>query len=414
MQVLIANTSDVKGGAARAAYRLHQGLQEIGVDSKMLVQTKQSSDLTVVGPKAGSGIGQVKTGLKLILDQLPLKRYKNYNGTTFSPQWVPDQVGKKVSGLNPDVINLHWVNAGFVHIETVARFNKPIVWTLHDMWPFTGGCHYTQTCDRYQNSCGACPQLGSQKESDLSRRIWQRKAKAFEGINLTVVTPSHWLKDCAQESSLFKGVRVECIPNSLDASIYAPFDKGMARKALNLPQDKQLVLFGSIKATSDKRKGFHLLQAALQEFSHSELSDHVELVVFGASKPDAPPEFGLKAHYLGSFNDDLSLRLVYSASDVFVMASIQENLANTVMESLACGTPCVGFKIGGIPDLIEHQTNGYLAEAYEINDLAKGIAWVLRDPLRHESLAQRAREKVETEFTLKHQANRYCSLFESI
>jgi glycosyltransferase involved in cell wall biosynthesis len=181
-----------------------------------------------------------------------------------------------------------------------------------------------------------------------------------------------------------------------------------------LPQDKQLILFGSLKATGDKRKGFHLLQPALRDLSKSGWQDRLELVIFGASEPDNPPDFGLKAHYLGTFSDDLSLALVYSAADVFVLPSTQENLANTVMEAIACGTPCVAFNIGGMPDMIEHQKNGYLAQAYKNEDLAQGIAWVLENEERHQKLSHRACEKAQQEFTVEIQARRYLSIFTEI
>jgi glycosyltransferase involved in cell wall biosynthesis len=312
------------------------------------------------------------------------------------------------------VINLHWINAGYLQVETIAKFNKPLVWTLHDMWAFTGGCHYSQDCDRYTASCGACPQLHSSKDWDLSRWVWQRKAKAWRNLNLTIVTPSSWLAKCARSSSLFQEQRVEVIPYGLDTEKYKPLNRQVARELLNLPQDKQLVLFGALSATGDQRKGFHLLQPALQDLSKSGWQDRLELVIFGSSEPANPPELGFKAHYLGTLNDDISLALVYSAADVFVAPSVQDNLANTVLEAIACGTPCVAFNIGGMPDMIEHQKNGYLAQAYKTEDLAQGIAWVLENNERHGKLGARAREKAQQEFTLEIQARRYLSLFTEI
>ena len=414
MKILLLNTSDIKGGAARAAYRLHQGLQSINAHSQMLVQTKQSDDRTVIGSPATSGIGKVIAGSRLTLGQLPLKFYPNRDRTPYYLQWLPDNIASKVAQLEPDVINLHWIYGSYLQIETFPKLNKPLVWTLHDMWAFTGGCSYSGDCDRYTKSCGACPQLGSSKNWDLSRWVWQRKAKAWRNLNLTIVTPSLWLRQCAISSSLFKDLRVELIPNGLDTEKYRPINRKVARELLRLPQDKQLVLFGSLKATSDKRKGFHLLQPALQELSQSGWQDRLEVVIFGASRPDNPPEFGFQAHYLGTFSDDLSLALVYSAADVFVLPSIQDNLPNTVMEAIACRTPCVAFDIGGMPDMIEHQKNGYLAQPYKIEDLAQGIAWVLENRERHQKLSHCAREKAEQEFTLEIQARRYLSLFTEV
>jgi glycosyltransferase involved in cell wall biosynthesis len=231
---------------------------------------------------------------------------------------------------------------------------------------------------------------------------------------LTIVTPSRWLADCARKSSLFHDLRIEVIPNGLDSQRYKPVEQKLARDLLNLPQDKQLILFGAMKATSDRRKGFHLLLPALQKLSQIQGQDRIELVVFGASEPREPPDFGFKVNYLGRLNDDISLALVYAAADVFVVPSLEDNLPNTVMESLACGTPCVAFKIGGMPDMIEHGQNGYLAQPYEIEDLAKGIAWVLEDRERYGKLCDRDRQKVEQEFTLELQAHRYLSLYQEL
>ncbi|MFN7853980.1 MAG: glycosyltransferase, partial [Dolichospermum sp.] len=331
MKPLLLNTSDIIGGAARAAYRLHQGLKNIGVDSQMLVQNKQSDDYSVIAPvsKLSKGIGK----LTPTLDSIPLQIYPQRDRSTYSVQWLLDNLAAQVAQINPDVINLHWINGGYLKIETIAKFNKPIVWTLHDMWAFTGGCHYNGDCMNYTNSCGTCPQLHSNKEKDLSRWIWQRKTKAWQNLNLTIVTPSHWLAKCAASSSLLKDVRIEVIPNGLDTKQYKPIEKSVARSILGLPEDKQLILFGAMSATSDPRKGFNFLQSALQNLSQSGWRERVELVVFGASQPKNPTELGFKSHYLGRLNDDISLSLVYAAADVFLAPSVQDNLPNTVMES---------------------------------------------------------------------------------
>ncbi|MDJ0904155.1 MAG: glycosyltransferase family 4 protein [Xenococcus sp. MO_188.B8] len=414
MKTLLLSTSDIKGGAARAANRLHHGFNKISVESKILSQVKYSQDSQVIGTQVASGIGQAITGLRLTLDQLPLKIYSDRVETTYSPHWLPDKINSKITKLNPDVINLHWVSSGYLQIETITKFNKPLVWTLHDMWAFTGGCHYNQECERYTSSCGACPQLGSNRDWDLSRWVWQRKTKAWKNLNFTVVTPSVWLAKCANQSSLFKDRRVEVIPNSLDTDIYRPINKKVARELLKLPQDKQLILFLSLRTTSDKRKGFHLLQPALQELSQAGWQEKLEIMVVGVSRPKKPPEFGFKSNYLGTLKDELTLALAYSAADIFIAPSIQDNLPNTVLEAISCGTPCVAFKIGGMPDMIDHQQNGYLAQPYKIEDLAQGIAWVLGNEERHRKLSYYAREKAEQKFTLEIQARLYLSLFTEI
>lgn len=409
--LILSNTDS--GGAGRAAYRLHQGLQEIGVDSQMLVQSSDTDDVRVLPPQKPLGKMLAKLRIAERLDNLPLKLYPKQAGN-WSPQWVPDAIAPLVRRINPDIINLHWICHGFVQIETLAKLKKPLVWTMHDMWPFTGGCNYDQECDRYRNSCGQCPQLNSSKDWDLSRWVWQRKAKAWKNINLTIVTPSSWLAKCASSSSLFGGRPIEVIPNGLDTRLYKPIERGIGRSRLNLPHDKQLILFGAMNATSDRRKGFHLLQPALQKLSELGWKDKIDIAIFGASRPREEASLGFKTHYLGRLNDDVSLALVYAAADVFVAPSVQDNLPNTVMEAIGCGTPCVAFNIGGMPDMIEHQQNGYLAQPYESADLAKGIAWVLENRERHQKLGDRAREKAEQEFTLEIQAERYLSLFREI
>ncbi|MFM6338646.1 MAG: glycosyltransferase family 4 protein [Dolichospermum sp.] len=413
MKPLVISTSDINGGAARAAYRLHQGLQNIAVDSQMLVQNKQSDDYTVIAPerKVSKGIGK----LKPTLDSLPLQLYPQRDRSTYSVQWLPDNLAAQVAQLNPDIINLHWINAGYMQIETLAKFKKPIIWTLHDMWAFTGGCHYNKDCTNYTESCGACPQLYSNKEKDLSNWVWRRKAKAWKDLNLTIVTPSHWLADYARKSSLFQNLRIEVIANGLDAQVYKPIDQKIARNLLNLPLDRKLVLFGAIKSTSDRRKGFHLLEPALRKLSEDKNhKNDVELVIFGASPPSEVPNLGLPIHYLGRLNDDIALALLYSAVDVFIAPSVQDNLPNTVMESLACGTPCIAFDIGGMSDMIEHQQNGYLAKHFDIDDLVRGITWVLEDEERLRWLGGNGRKKVEQKFTLEIQAHNYLYIYENL
>ena len=412
MKVLHISTNDISGGAARAAYRLHTGLEDIGLESQMLVQEKYSNDKTVIAPKIRLFQGIAKA--KLTIESLPLKLYPQKKNTPFFIQWLPDRVIPKVAQINPDIINLHWISAGFMQIETFPKLKRPLVWTLHDMWGFTGGCHVTGECDRYKVSCGACPQLNSGKEWDLSRWVWQRKVKAWKNLNLTLVSPSHWLAQCAHSSSLFQNLRVEVIPHGLDTQKYRPINQHFAREALNLPQDKKLMLFGAIEATSDRNKGFHLLQPALQELSKSGWKDDLEVAIFGASQPDNPPDLGLKTHYLGHLHDDISLATVYSAADVMLVPSLQESFGQTASESLACGTPVVAFNSTGLKDIVDHQQNGYLAKPYEVEDFAKGITWVLENEQRLHKLSFYAREKAEQEFTLELQARRYLALFQEI
>ncbi|QLE51783.1 glycosyltransferase [Nostoc sp. C057] len=412
MKVLHLSTHDIGGGAARAAYRLHTGLQDIGLQSQMLVQEKSSNDKTVIAPKIRLFQGIAKA--KLTFESLPLKLYTQKKNTPFFIQWLPDRVIPKVAQINPDIINLHWISGAFMQIETFSKLKRPLVWTLHDMWGFTGGCHVIGECDRYKVSCGACPQLNSINEWDLSRWVWRRKVKAWKNINLTLVSPSSWLAECARSSSLFQNLQIEVIPHGLDTQKYRPINQHFARETLKLPQDKKLILFGAIEATSDRNKGFHLLQPALQELSKAGWKDNFEVVIFGASQPENPPDLGFKTYYLGHLYDDLSLATIYSAADVMLVPSLQESFGQTASESLACGTPVVAFNSTGLKDIVDHQQNGYLANPYEVDDFAKGIAWILENEQRLEKLSFYARKKAEQEFTLELQARRYSALFEEI
>jgi glycosyltransferase involved in cell wall biosynthesis len=408
MKVLHLNTYDIVGGAARAAYRLHQGLQRIGVQSEMLVQTKASDDYSVVSPTFL--LDKIVDKFRPSLTKLALPPMQEL----FSPQCLPDRVLPKIRQNQPDIINLNWICDGYLQVETLAKVSQPIVWTLMDMWAFTGGCHYSDICDRYVNSCGNCPQLRSTKEQDLSRWVWQRKAKAWKRVNITVVSPSRWLAKCASSSSLFQDLHVEVIPFGLNIERYKSMSQTIARELLNLPQDKQIILFGAVQATSDLRKGFRLLQLALQNLSQSGYGDQFELVIFGASQPITPVGLGFRAHYLGKLNDDIALQITYAAADVMIVPSLQESFGQTASESLACGTPVVAFAGSGLDDIIDHQQNGYLANPYDTDDLAQGIIWVLEDSDRLQKLSHRAREKAEQEFSQELQAKRYLSLFEAI
>jgi glycosyltransferase involved in cell wall biosynthesis len=219
---------------------------------------------------------------------------------------------------------------------------------------------------------------------------------------------------CASASSLFQGLRVEVIPFALDTQRFRPADSKAARDLLNLPQDKQLVLFGAIDATGDTRKGFHLLQAALKRLSQDGWSDRLELVIFGSSAPEQPVDLGFPVHYLGRLQDDLSLRIAYAAADVMIAPSIEEAFGQTASESLACGTPVVVFRNTGLEDIVDHQQNGYTAIHCDIEDLARGIAWVLSDRERHTSLRDEARKKAEQEYAIELQAKRYLDLLSEI
>jgi glycosyltransferase involved in cell wall biosynthesis len=406
MKVLLLNESDLDGGAARATYRLHQGLQLAGVSSQMLVRARLSRDNTVVTQNT------VKTKLGPLMNTLPQKVFPSRE--MFSTQWFPDDLLTRVNQLDPDLVVLNWICNGYLQIETIRRFKQPLVWILHDLWPLTGGCHDDLTCDRYQEKCGRCPQLTSPREYDLSRWIWQRKARAWKNLDLTIVAPSRWMAGCAVASSLFRPYPIVTIPHGLDLAKYRPIPRVIARELLHLPVDRHLMLFGALDGPTNRRKGFHLLLSALHELAQAGWSDKMDLVIFGACQSELVAALPFKTHLLDKLHDDVTLALAYSAADVMMVPSMQESFGQTASEALACGTPVVAFDATGPQDIVDHQQNGYLAIPFDAGDLAQGVIWVLTDPERHQRLSQAAREKASRAFSQHLQAERYQALFSKI
>ncbi len=413
MRIVHFSTYDISGGAARAAHRLHRSLRDQGVDSRMIVQRRLGNDETV----SASGIGiveKVVARLSPRLDHLPLSLYRHRDATTYSVGWHNRFIPSGKDFRSADLYHLHWIGDGFISLSALPRFNKPLVWTLHDAWAFTGGCHFFGSCSRYQKSCGRCPQLGSSTAWDLSRWIWYRKKRNWRSLNLTVVAPSKWLAQCASDSSLFGGNRIEVIPLGLDLGVFRPLDRSFAREALNLPLDKRIIAMGAVGSTTDPRKGFHQIVQATRVLASRGWAGNCELLVFGDSQRPIHLDTGLPTSFLGVLQDQVSLALVYSAADVFVAPSLQENFCQTVLEALACGTPAVAFHVGGMPDLIEHGRTGYLARAFDVEDLAKGIAWVIDNGTRLKELSIRSRQWVEANFSNKSAARRYRALYEEL
>ena len=409
MKILTVTSSDIKPGAPQATYRLHKALLVAGVESQMLVQFKFSDDFTVIGPT--TRIQKMINKLRLNFDTLPVRQYKDRKKQLFSPNWVPSSsIVNRINAINPDLVNLSWIHGGMMRIEDIAKIKAPIVWILHDMWAFTGGCHYNNECGAYEKTCGTCPVLNSKKLHDLSRKIWLRKKTTFSKIkNLNIVGLSSWMSDCAKQSSLLKETPIFTIPNPINTKAFAPIDKQQARELLNFPQDKKIILFGASSATIDPRKGFKELSEALTKIN----TVNTELMVFGGSKPKNPKNFKQKVNYLGTLHDNISLRLLYSAADVMVVPSIQETFGQTNAESMACSTPVVAFGATGQLDIVDHQINGYLAKPFDTNDLAQGIDWVLNAE-NYSELCQNSRDKILKEFDSRVVAKKYIALYEKI
>jgi glycosyltransferase involved in cell wall biosynthesis len=409
LKVLLANTFEIRGGTGRVASRLHNGFLAAGVDSHFFVQIATGDNPHLVTAK--SKLARGMDVLRPTIDQIPLYLCApGWRKQQFSSQWFPDSFLANVSPIQPDIINLHWICKGFVRIETLKKLKQPIVWTMHDMWPFTGGCHHSDACLRFEQSCGACPMLGGQHERDLSRWVWNRKVNAWKKLEFTVVSPSRWLAEQASRSSLFGGRRIEVIPNGVDTERYRPGDRNYVRQLFNFPLNKQLIMFGAADV-SNTAKGLPDLKQALKRLIDMGWQDRVELVVVGASSHESLGDLPFKIHSLGRLSDDISLALVYGAVDLFVAPSIKESFGNMVMEAMACGTPCVAYKVGGVPDIIDHELNGYLATLHDIDSLASGINWVLEDISRWQILSSQARRKVESEFNLECLVKRYINLY---
>lgn len=404
MKILIVNSYDIYGGAARAAYRLHKGLQQFGIDSTLVVQKKFSKDESVF-------VCENDWSQKAVFyEKLLLQNYPNKSKTLFSTAIISNEVLIEfINNSDADIVHLHWMTNGFLSSEDIRKIRKPLVWSLHDMWAFTGGCHYDEECNRYENECGQCKVLGSSLQDDLSHKIWNIKKESFSTCsNLTIVALSNWLANAAQQSSLLKNKKIIQLPNPIDCSIFKYEEKKSCRKYFKLPNDKKLILFGAMSATSDPRKGYPELIEALKNVK----TQNVEFVIFGNEKEEKN-ELNHKTHFIGKITDDEILKKLYNAADVMIVPSLQENLSNAIMESLSCSTPVIAFDIGGNSDLIDHKKNGYLANPFDTRDLAFGIDWVLSNK-DYEQLCINARDKVLNSFSYDVVIPKYIELYKNI
>jgi len=377
MNILLINTFS-KGGAAVACIRLHEGLLNDGVDSHLLFMnfssnrvieniqifkppTMRNSFLKRVLRKLYCMAGISRTGHDLKIK----KQIKNQIPHIIEWFSFPD-TGIDIT-LHPlykdaDIINIHWI-ADFVDFSFLKNNTKPIVWTLHDMNAFTGGCHYSEDCDKYLSGCSICPQLSSCSDNTFAGRNFKIKTDSMNNINkLHIVSPSKWLKDLSHTSLLLKRFPHYNIPNGIDPAVFQPKEQTSAREKLNLPVSKKIILFIADNL-STKRKGYRLLKSAFEKIS----SDDVVLCSVGKSGEENINNHNL--FELGLIKTEEEMCLVYSAADLFVIPSLEDNLPNTVIEALLCGLPVVGFPIGGITDMIIDGVNGYLATNITVDKL---------------------------------------------
>jgi glycosyltransferase involved in cell wall biosynthesis len=413
MRILHLSTSDIGGGAARAAFRLHTGLQRLGHESTMLVLRRTSgqdsvlqmkwSDNPIVRLRRSHRRKQIENDFAPYRDKLP-PGFENFSDDRTESGY--DLVRQLPSC---DLINLHWV-AGFVDIEILFKHlppNVPLVWRLADMAPVTGGCHYDLGCDKFTRECGGCPVLGSTLENDLSRQVWRRKSSALSKLQtnrLHIVGTSRWIAEQAKRSSLLGRFPRAVIPNGLDVEVFAPQDKMTSRDSLNVPRTAKVVLFVADSANI-KRKGFDYLASALAGITGR---PDIFLLSVGGGKPNVP---NLPQLHLGKIADDHKLATIYSAADVFVIPSLQESFGQTVTESMACGTPVVGFNVGGIPDMVRPSITGQLAPVADAVALRTAILDVLAKPA---DMSDNCRRIAVEEYSLETQSRSYVRYYESI
>lgn len=411
MKVLIVNTSDRTGGAAIAASRLMKTLLGEGVDVSMLVLNKVSDNDNVT-PLTGS----VKKKLDFVLERLVIwirNRLSRRNLFAVSIANTGTDITRLEVFREADVIHLHWFNQGMLSLtdlEKILRSGKRVLWTMHDTWAFTGICHYSGDCQEFRNHCHDCRQLVCPSAKDLSYRCFEKKLKTYSGSSLTLIGCSQWIASLACRSRLAEGLRVVSLPNPIDTEVFCPKDRQEVRRRLNLPSDKKLLLFGSQKIT-DPRKGMNYLIEACSIIArqYQELND-LGLIVLGAHSDEMKDILPMPVYAMNYVSSETDLVDIYNAADIYVTPSLQDNLPNTIMESLSCGLPCVGFRVGGIPEMIDHKENGYVARYKSAEDLAEGIRWILQDA-DIELLSENARKKTLENYSMPVVAKRFIELY---
>ncbi|MGI0492267.1 glycosyltransferase family 4 protein [Alkalinema pantanalense CENA528] len=401
MKVLHINQSDTAGGAALAGYRLHQSLLNQKIDSRQLVGVKQTSSDRVAkvprSPYLEQNIGRLTYRLGL--------NYLNYQ--TFS------NISKHDFYLNADILNFHNLHSNYFNYLDIAKLTrtKPAVFTLHDMWSFTGHCSYSYDCGKWQTGCGQCPYLNTYPAThrDITALEWKLKQRVYSQSNLAIVAPSLWLYQQAQQS-LLNRFSIHHIPYGIDTTVYQPLDPDQCRAVLNIPQGKQVLLFAAA-SLADDRKGGDLLFKALLDLPQS-LKAETVLLVMGSGGDEIEANLGISTINLGYISSDRIKAIAYSAADLFIFPTRADNLPLVLQESMACGTPMVSFKIGGVPDLVRPGETGYLAAPEDIEDFRQGIIQLLENAEHRHQMRQTCRAIALQEYTLELQAQRYMQLYQ--
>jgi len=417
LKIVHINTYNGNGGAGRACMRLSKALEAAGHQSKVLVlyqfgKAQQSQTF-------GTGLwGKFRAIFNILAERILARLLTKANKTPFSFQFFGRTLNQHPLLQEADVIHLHWINHGFLTPKQVGKLNlldKPIVWTFHDSNAFTGGCHVRYGCENFHRQCGNCPQLKFSDTKDWSYNTWSRKKKAYSKLNLHIVAPSRWMRQSVKESSLLGLRPISVIPNSIEPDLFKAYQKNEAKQLLKISKDKFVILSGFMPSKNDKHKGTpYLLQALFELSQRSEINpEEIEVVIFGNKNNKDLPQFPFKTTFLGTISKDEHLAKCYAAADVFVVPSLEDNLPNTVMEALSCATPVVAFETGGIPDMVKHLQNGYLAQYKSAVDLADGIEWVLLHENRTE-LQRQARKMIIENFNPDKIAQAHLKLYEQM
>ncbi len=416
MKVVHLSTSDWNGGAAIAANRIvnsQQNLQEL--KSKLFVLSQKSTNDYTFSDQ-DSGLKSIFKLYHKFADELAIRLLTVQSRGRYTFPYFGENISKNNLIKDSDIINLHWVNGGFISLKSfkkIAGLNKPIIWTLHDMWAFTGGCHYASDCTKYSFHCSNCPSLLFKSDRDISYKIYNSKLELFQHMNLTFIACSSWLAAEASKSRLLKNKKIFVIPNPIRTDTFKPIDKKTARQNLKLPGDKKLILIGAMNL-KDERKGFRFLIEALNTVNELKLSTETELVVFGKLNDESLQKIPVKTHQLGRLKNEDEIIYAYNSADIYVAPSLQDNLPNTVMEAMACGVPVVAFNVGGIPDMIDHNVNGILAKPRSSEELANGIKLLLTDDNLRKTFGINARDKVVKNFDEKIVATKYLDVYKSL
>lgn len=414
MKVWHLSTDDMSGGAARAAYRLHMAMLQQGVESTMRVLTHNTANDRVIAGKASRSFSQkVKGRLQQKLNAFQARNFKTDNLIMHSFGQASAGLVHEINQSDADVINLHWV-VNLLSIEDIGAITKPLVWTLHDMWAFCGGEHIVPDDNpesRFRAGYLPGNRPAGEAGPDLNRQAWLAKQQAWANQTFNIVTPGRWMANCARESVLFRHSPVQAIPNPLEMThLWRPISKQYARAVLGLEQNKQYVLSGSAGGMPHL-KGEDLLKQAMANVTANQ-APKPELLIFGQYKSAGDSTWPCPVHWLGPVRDDHVMTLIYAAADVMAVPSRQDNLPNTAIEAHACGVPVVAFNIGGLPDIVTHQQTGWLSPAFDTNDLAQGIAWVLKDLTRWQALSAAARQQALERFSPKVVTQQYLAVYQ--